>query len=247
MSRAGKAPGENLADSAGVPWSGRTLTAQPFPGDDGSCDPGLGAALAGGSLEEVVRAWAPTRALVPIVAVLGEGEEATASEGDKSADMALVTITGADGVRSLPVFTSVAALAAWNPGARPVPVEAARAAQAAVLEECGQIVVDAAGPQLRILPRPCVWAVAQGRDWVPPAADPEVLTGVANLARAVPDLVAHRVEPDGETGLLVVLGLPAGLDADAVQRVVQRLSELLAADPVVAERAGSIRLSLRTA
>ncbi len=45
---------DNTADSAGVPWAGRTLTAQPFPGDDGSADETLLTALAGGDLWEVL-------------------------------------------------------------------------------------------------------------------------------------------------------------------------------------------------
>lgn len=167
-------------DSAGVPWSGRTLTAQPFAGDDGTTDATLLAVLTrrrdgAATLADVVRAWAPTRAMVPIVAVLdqGEGPDETLiaagdrGRGDKGADMALVTVTGPDGRRFLPTFSSTAALSEWNPGARPVPVEAARAAQAAVLEGCDLIVIDPAGPIAARLPRPVVWAVAQGRDWLP--------------------------------------------------------------------------------
>lgn len=232
------------ADSAGVPWSGRTLAAQPFPGDDGGADPALVAALATVDLEAVVAAWAPTRVMVPIVAVSADG---TPTEGDKSADMALVTVTGPDGVRSLPVFSAVDALTRWDAAARPVPVEAARAAQAAVAEDCPQVVIDAAGPHPRLLPRPAVWAVAQGRTWVPPARDVEVLTGVANLARAVPAVRAHRCQPDPRrlAGLVVVLGLPPGLAADDVRAATERMSQLLGADPVVGERVEAIRLAVR--
>lgn len=234
------------ADSAGVPWSGRTLSAQPFPGDDGSTDPALAAALADGDLTRIVASWAPSRVLVPIVAVLGEGEEVVAAEGDKSADMALVTIHAADGRKMLPAFSSTAALTRWSSSARPVPVEAARAAQAAVLEECAAVVIDPAGASV-VLPRPVVWAVAQGRAWLPPAADPELLAGVAALVTAVPGIRAHRCEPDGPAGLVVVLGLPAGLDAQQVGEITTRLGDLLTRDEVVTERTDSIRLSLRTA
>jgi type III secretion system (T3SS) SseB-like protein len=282
-------------DSAGVPWAGRTLTDQPFAGDDGSTDAPLLAALTGwhaahrrssevpppdGSaqpsrprsddrsdparpaaerpdhpvpvaLSEVVRAWAPTRVLVPIVAVLGADDELTAAadhgQGDKSADMALVTLTGPDGRKILPTFTSTAALAAWNPTARPVPVEAARAAQAAVLEECDLVAIDPAGPIQCLLPRPAVWAVAQGRDWLPPAEDRDVLTAVEASLRSVPTVVAHRCEPDGPAGLNVVLGLPPGLDAEQVHQVTARAAQSLAADPVIAERTESLRLTVRAA
>ena len=262
-------PGHSGTDSAGVPWAGRTLAAQPFAGDDGSASSGLLSALeayrAGtGSLADVVRAWAPTRAMVPIVAVLGEDDDVRAAaelgQGDKSADMALITLTGPDGTRTLPVFSSTAALAGWDASARPVPVEAARAAQAAVVEECDRIVIDpgtdpgtdsgtdsGAGPRGSgvTLPRPVVWAVAQGRDWVPPAEDPAVRAGVANLLRAVPPVRAHRCEPDGPAGLVVVLGLAAGLGPAELGAVTTRVSALFAADPVVAERVGSLRLSVR--
>jgi SseB protein N-terminal domain len=239
---------DRAKDSAGVPWSGRTLGAQPFPGDDGRADPALLAALEGGDLTAIVAAWAPSRVLVPIVAVLGEGDgvRAAAAEGhgDASADMALVTIV-VGGRKVLPAFTGTAALATWNADARPVPVEAARAAQAAVVEECEAVAVDPGGPFPALLPRPAVWAVAQGRAWVPPAGDVEVLAGVANLVRAVPGVKAHRCEPDGAAGLTVVLGIAPGLAAAQVQEITSRTAQLLAADPVVAERAGSLRLTVR--
>jgi hypothetical protein len=269
------------ADSAGVPWGGRTLAAQPFAGDEGTTDAGLLAALtrwsAGddvarladvggpndvggladvggpndvGGLVDVVRAWAPTRVLVPIVAVLGEGEDLTAAsahgQGDKSADMALVTITGQDGRRVLPTFSSTAALVAWNVTARPVPVEAARAAQAAVLEGCDLVAIDLAGPIPCLLPRPVIWAVAQGRDWLPPAQDADVVAAVAVIASSVPGLAAHRCEPHGVAGLNIVLGLQPGLDQEQVSQVAGRVSQLLAADELVAERAESLRLTVRT-
>jgi len=245
------AEGGSGADSAGVPWAGRTLAAQPFPGDDGSAEPSLVIALATGELAGIVRAWASSRVLVPIVAVLGEGDDVRASaepgRGDKSADMALVTITGPDGHRILPTFSSTAALATWNRSARPVPVEAARAAQAAVLEGCDRIAIDLAGPVPGRLPRPAVWAVAQGRDWMPPADDPEVLVAVAGVVASIAELVAHRCEPDGVAGLNIVLGLPPGLAAEPVQQIVGRISQKLAADQRVAERVESLRLTVRTA
>ena len=247
------AHGSGAGDSAGVPWAGRTLTAQPFPGDDGTADPALAAALAEGDLTAITRAWAPTRALVPIVAVLGEedGEDGpdaglVAAQGDKSADMALVTLVGADQAKVLPVFTSVAALQTWNPKARPVPVEAARAAQAAVVEECPRIVIDPGSAFSVELPRPAVWAVAQGRDWLPPASDPDLLAAVAALIRAVPEVKAHRCEPDGAAGLVVVLGLPPGLEREQVRATTTRVGELLLTDQVVTERTDSVRLAVRS-
>jgi hypothetical protein len=240
--------GGRAADSAGVPWAGRTLTAQPFAGDDGSRDPALAAALAGGSLADVVRAWAPSRVLVPVVAVLdkGEGGELVAVEGDKSADMALATLTGRDGTRALPAFTAAAALAAWDPAARPVPVEAARAAQAAVAEGCDAVVLDVAGPVSRVLPRPAVWAVAQGRDWLPPAEDAGVLAAVATACVGVPGLAAHRCEASGEAALRVVLGLAPDLPPEAARAAAAEVGRRLQASDLVTERATAVELTLRT-
>ncbi|HYJ76139.1 MAG TPA: SseB family protein, partial [Kineosporiaceae bacterium] len=111
------------ADSAGVPWSGRTLTDQPFAGDDGSADPALAAVLADGDEQALAEALAAARVLVPVVAVLGEERAPVGPTGlvsDKSADMAVATLVGRDGRKALPVFSSLTALAAWDARARPV-------------------------------------------------------------------------------------------------------------------------------
>jgi hypothetical protein len=263
----GAGPVGNSSDTAGVPWAGRTLATQPFAGDDGTINPALFAALQawrhddGVGLSAVVRAWAPARVLVPIVAVLGPAQEGEGGarrgldavltpahehgQGDKNADMAVLTITAPDGRRILPTFSSTAALVAWNASARPVPVQAARAAQAAVVEGCDAVAIDPAGPVPCLLPRPAVWALAQGRDWLPPADDPELLRAVALIRSSVPGLAAHRCEPDGVAGLNVVLGLPPGLTPDDVHQLAAQVSELLAADPLIAERADSLRLTVR--
>jgi hypothetical protein len=57
-----------------------------------------------------------------------------------------VLLTGADGRLALLAFTDLAALAAWDPGARPVPVAAHLAAATAVQEGADALVVDVAGP-----------------------------------------------------------------------------------------------------
>src|SRR4051794_19360437 len=107
------------SDSAGVPWTGRTLPTARFDADSGEPDPALVVALDGhragrADAAEVVEALASARVLVPVVAVLGEGDQASPSEGDKSADMALVTLTGPDGRRALPVFSGAASLREWD-------------------------------------------------------------------------------------------------------------------------------------
>ncbi len=147
-----------------------------FAGDDGSCDPRLADALralgdGGGSLAGVVAALAGTRVLVPVLAeleaadvVVHGGHEHTV---DKEASAGIVALQAPDGRTALPVFSSVAAVQAWRPDARPVPTDVARAALSAVEERWELLVLDPGGPVTVLVPRPAVWALAQQRDWVP--------------------------------------------------------------------------------
>ncbi|WP_240044355.1 SseB family protein [Nocardioides albidus] len=130
----------------------RRLQGSEYVGDDGAADPALVRALeaydaGAASYPEVLAALAPARLLVPVVAILGEAEVgADGLARDKSSDMAAVLLTGADGRLALLAFTDLAALAAWDPQARPVPVAAHLAAATAVQEGAHALVVDVAGP-----------------------------------------------------------------------------------------------------
>jgi hypothetical protein len=115
----------------------RSLAEPAFPDDDGLIDPWLAEAL--GDDAAVFAVYGEVRVFVPIVAILGE----LATDGsDKSADMAAVFMTGADGRKALLTFSSVAALEAWNPVARPVPVWGREAAQAALDEGASALLLD---------------------------------------------------------------------------------------------------------
>ncbi len=116
---------------------GRSLAEPAFPGDDGQIDPRL--ADAWGDHAAVIAVYGDARVFVPIVATLGE----RATDGsDKSADMAAVFMTGADGRKALLTFSSVAALETWNPVARPVPVWGREAAEAALAEGASALLLD---------------------------------------------------------------------------------------------------------
>jgi len=135
----------------------RRLQGSAYVDDDGTADATLARALReydGGAAAypEVLAALVPARLLVPVVAILGEaevGEDGLAR--DKSSDMAAVLLTGADGRMALLAFTDLAALAAWDPQARPVPVAAHLAAATAVQEGAHALVVDVAGPHTFVL------------------------------------------------------------------------------------------------
>ena len=244
-----------LTDTAGVPWKGRDYAVSPFPGDDGSTPPALAAALAAHRAGEdphrraLVAALATSRLLVPIMAVAtDEAETAHGLTGDNGADMAMVSLTAPDGATVLPVFGSAAALGAWRSEARPVPVLAAQAAQAAVQEGCTALLLDAATPEADggpvLLPRSVLWARAQGRDWVPPHEDPAPAAASARLAAATPSVLALAATPGQRTEVVLQVRLEDGLDREGVQAVVTDLSSRLGASVLVAQRISSLTLAL---
>ena len=136
--------------------TGRTIPDPGFAGDHGEPGAALTAALAAyaggtGSQVDALAAVRSSRLLVPVVAVLGEVEvddQDPDHDGahDKTSDMATVLLQGADGRMALLAFSGTPALQAWDPQARPVPVTARTAAQAALQDGAAAIVVDVAGP-----------------------------------------------------------------------------------------------------
>jgi hypothetical protein len=222
--------------------SGRSIPDPGFAGDLGDADARLTATLAAhaegtASPTEVLAALAGARVLVPVVAVLGEEADVAPGElrREKSADMALPTLVGADGRRALPVFTSLAAMAAWQPDARPVPVEIARAALSAVAEGCSVLVVDVAGPATFVAARPQLRALAEGRAWLPPYDDPDVGAVVARAVEDEADVAEASVGPGAADGpeLMVTLAVRTGAPAGEVAR---RVAERLAGDETIRTR-----------
>lgn len=240
----------------------------PFAGDDGSCDPALGAALGAydsgeGLLAGVVTALATARVLVPVLAeleaadpVAGGSRELTV---DKHASAGVVALRAADGRTALPVFTSVASMARWRADARPVPTAAARAALSAVTEQWELIVLDPGGPTTALIPRPAVWALAQERKWEPAvvaapddrsggtvvSVDPRVSAAVVRSVGSIEEVLAVETVPGRRAEVGVVLTLVPGLDARRLDAVLARVNAALAADETVATRVDSLELRLR--
>jgi hypothetical protein len=228
----------------------RTIPDPGFAGDDGRADPALTAALALGPddpayLPRLLAALHTARVLAPVVALLGEsGTNDAGLRVDKSADIAVPVLVGDDGERGLPVFTDLAALAAWDPTARPVPVEGRRAAQVALAEGAVALVVDVAGPLTAALPLPEVRALAEGRGRLPAWEDPAVASAVRELLDAEPAAHAAHLDPcAGRDGRLIVL-LDAGADAAAV---AGRLAAAVADLPAVRAGVRGLDLAVRTA
>jgi hypothetical protein len=130
----------------------RTIPDPGFAGDHGEPGAALTAALAAyadgtGSQVDALAAVRGSRLLVPVVAVLGEVEvDQLGRAHEKTSDMATVLLQGADGRMALLAFSGMPSLQAWDPEARPVPVTARTAAQAALQDGADAIVVDVAGP-----------------------------------------------------------------------------------------------------
>ena len=132
-----------LPTPPGCPGPGASSPAPASTTTAAQGDPGSWRAVrTPGREAELVAAVAAARLLVPVVAAPAEVDTSGELAVEKSTDMAAVTLTSPDGQRALPVFSSMAALARWDPAARPVPVTSARAAQAAVSERCEVMLLD---------------------------------------------------------------------------------------------------------
>lgn len=244
-------------DSAGVPWEGRGFETNPHSGDDGSADPALLAALlrfrAGeGSQVEVVDAFRTARVLIPLIAE--KGEEGVAPSGlavDKTQELSIVTVAAPDGRRVQPVFSSVEAMQRWDATARPIPVEAARAALAASAEDTDLIVLDPTSDTEFVFRRPAVWAIAQAHEWEPSFLSPEVFRALQeSIAHelAVIDISVEAGDPEARLRgpeLIVILELVDGLERDVLDAVLSRLAQRWAADDRIAVLADSLTVKLR--
>jgi hypothetical protein len=100
-----------------------------------------------------------------------------AVRGEKASEMALATLVGRDGRPAIPAFTSLDALARWQPSARPVPAEAALVWRAAVEDSCA-VVIDVAGPVPLAVEGARLAALAGGAPVPPPHEDPDVHAAV---------------------------------------------------------------------
>ncbi len=250
------------ADSAGVPWAGRSFAPHPYAEDDGAADPALRQALidfraGAGDQVAVIDALRGARVLAPLIAATGSaGRHAEPELGpyglpvDKTQDLSLVTVAAPDGRAVLPLFTSVATLAAWDAAARPVPADARRAALSAVADDTDLIVLDPGSDTEFVVRRPAVWAVAQDEPWEPAFRSVEVYAGLhASIGTelAVIDLAVEAGDPTARLRgpeLVVRLELMPGLDQSELDAVLGRLASRWAADDRIAVLVDSLTVQL---
>jgi hypothetical protein len=212
----------------------RVLSDPGFDGDDGSAQPALTAALeawrATGDADAVREALLSVRVMVPVVAIATELDEAGA---EKSTDMAVITLQGPDGRTALPAFGSLARLTAWHAEARPLPITAVRAAQAALFENADLLVLDPAGPVTFAVDGPALRALAEGRIPLPPLHDPEVHAALSAVLSPMTELAAAVLLPAPDTDAILALVVRDGADAEAAAR---RAGATLAGHPVLRDR-----------
>ena len=217
----------STADSAGVPWAGRSFEPNTRAADDGSADPALLDALlrfrAGtASQAEVVDAFRPARVLVPLVAEKGdEGIGPTGLKVDKTQELSIVTVAAPDGRRVMPVFSSVEAMGAWHAEARPIPVPGPQAALAAAQEQTDLIIVDPGSPAQELgVRRTQLQAMALGERRLPAWADPRVL----EAAVVAPCSVESRQRLLAPGTIVITTGQQPGLFTGPLYTVYKALS-----------------------
>jgi hypothetical protein len=229
---------KRTTDSAGTPWAGRQFSGNSWAHDDGSTPPVLAEAIAAtlesGSLAPTVLALKSSRLLVPLVAQLGEGAQGAGGlTADKSADLSIVAVATPDGQSAIPAFSSVQEMQNWRADARPVPIEAARVAVAAVSEGHSRVVLNPASIALG-LRTPALAAIAQQHDWQPPELNPEIRDLVANAASAAgSQLLSFDLANGDPTNtlrgpeLLIKLTLEPGLDRAGLDALLAGFAQRL--------------------
>jgi hypothetical protein len=150
----------------------RVIPHSGFADDDGAVPGDVAEALASyardpGAHSATLAVLQHARLLVPVVAIPGEVEyDVRGLARDKTSDMATVLIRARSGRTGLLAFTGAEPMGRWDPDARPVPVSARRAAQAARQDGADALLVDVAGPTMFVVEGEDLAALAAGHTLV---------------------------------------------------------------------------------
>jgi hypothetical protein len=246
-------------DSARVPWKGRSFDHANSSDDDGSAPAKLLEALKRFRSRElgeaeVVDEVRVSRLLIPLVAHAGDvGVAPSGHTVDKTQELSIITVAGPDGRSVLPAFTSVSAMAQWNPAARPIPADGIRVALAAAGEGTDLVVLDATTETEFAIRRPALWAMAQDEPWQPSYLDEEVLAEFMDAADGENAIVAIQLapgDPDARLAgpeLIVQISLVDGLDEIALAELLGREQERWSASEIITERVDSMTVKLARA
>lgn len=247
------------ADSAGQLWAGRAFEHNDSADDDGLAPAALMNALTAFRAhevgeEQVIEAVRDSRLLIPLVTRLGDA--AVGPHGhliDKTQELSIITVAGPDGRNVLPVFTSAAAMTAWNADARPVPADAVRVALAAAQENTDLVVLDPTAVTEFVIRRPALWAIAQSLPWTPSYASRHIadaFTDSIATELAVLGVTLASGDPDARLGgaeLIVRLELIGGLTQRELDATLARLATRWADSEIIATGVDSLRVQLISA
>lgn len=219
---------DKFHDSAGVPWEGREFSQNSWSQDDGST-PKVLADVFDRNFDkaELFTALSQSRLLIALLAELGESDVGPHGElVDKSADLAIVAVSTPDGKTAIPAFSSVAEMTAWNSNARPVPVEAAKLAIAAISEGHERVILNPASSAIAIR-RPALAALAQGLSWTPPDQNHLVLQMIQQASAQQFEIQSVRAFDGDPTAKLLKpeLGLEISVIAGLSQQQLQQVLE----------------------
>lgn len=201
---------------------------------------------------KLVRELQESRFLVPLLTESlpsSEPKEGVGSENKQV--LSVVYVEGPDGRTVAPVFTSVAAMAAWNKRARPVPVEASRAAIALASEGISLMILDPGSNRSVVLRRGSVRALATGENFEVPSRDSRILDAVSEALKPhFQTVVAHAVRSgDPRRQLLgpevvVYLTLVPGLTSAQLEKVTREISQVLHEDSMLQEKVDGLGLKI---
>jgi hypothetical protein len=166
--------------------------------------------MSGGDRYEIVRALAKARVFIALLAKLESPAIQTPGAKIRSADAGIEQESEVSlawlvkgPVKALPIFTSLAALNLWNGVARPLGVEAQRAAVVALAD--GEIaVMDPGGKSPIEIGPSALRALALGYEYVPISVDPEVW-------RAVEEALAESLDGGRQIDFSLVGDFPEDL------------------------------------
>lgn len=170
-----------------------------FAADDGSVPADVADVLARrasgtAGIGEVVGRLAAHRVLVPLLEVEGdllEGDDADPCAGSDRA-VAAVSVREPDGTPVGLAFTGMAPLVKWDASARPLPVEATRAAGAILAEGGRALLVDPGSPLAVRIEGVALARLATGEPWPDPWEDSAVREAV--IAELGPVLASGEVQ-----------------------------------------------------
>jgi hypothetical protein len=217
-----------------------------FSADDGSAEPAVAAALAAfaagtGSEHAALLALASGRLLVPVVAAPVPDEDggredaspavspaARAAAAEKTSEMSIPTLVGQDGRAAVPAFTCLASMTRWQPGARPVPVDAISVWRSAVSDSCA-VVLDVAGPVPLAVDGARLAALAAGEPVPSPQQDPDVHAVISAAVAAWPQITGVRLGGGGgDADLAIELSFAPGPGVSASEAAQAVAAEVMA-------------------